>query len=207
TPAAPGVEVDPACLAAWEHAAHLLESLGHRVEDIPNPFGPEITEHFIDAWGVQSLSRPLDDEREALLRPVTKAWRAYGRGVSGERFAAAVTGMHRATRRAVAATRDYDVVLTPTLATLPQTVEHFDESGDPLENLGRQSAFSAFTSPYNMTGQPAVSIPLYWTPDAGLPVGVSLVGRPADESTLVSLSAQLEEAAPWRERYTTLWRR
>ncbi|MFJ8825117.1 amidase [Streptomyces sp. NPDC102467] len=204
TPAAEGLTVDPACLAAWEHASRLLEELGHVVEDMPTPFGPEITEHFVTAWSVQSLGHPLDAGREALLRPVTRAWREYGRGVSGEQFAAAVTGMQRAARRAIVATRPYDVVLTPTLATLPRAVEYFDESGDPLVNLHRQSAFSAFTSPYNMTGQPAVGLPLYWTEGDHLPVGVSLVGRPADEATLIALSAQLEEAAPWRDRYARL---
>ncbi|MFI7341132.1 amidase [Streptomyces sp. NPDC050085] len=203
-PAAEGIAVDPACLAAWEHASRLLESLGHVVEDIPTPFGPEISEHFIAAWAVQSLGRDVEPAREALLRPVTRAWREYGRGVSGAQFAAAVTGMQQASRRAVRATAAYDVVLTPTLATLPQAVTHFDESGDPLVNLHRQSAFSAFTSPYNMTGQPAVSLPLYWTEGAGIPVGVQLVGRPADEATLIALSAQVEEAAPWRDRYARL---
>lgn len=204
TPAAEGVAVDPACLAAWEHASRLLESLGHTVEDIPTPFGPEISEHFVTAWGVQSLGRPLDAGREALLRPVTRAWRDYGRAVSGERFASAVTGMHAAARRAIRATQRYDVVLTPTLATLPQSVEHFDESGDPLVNLHRQGAFSAFTSPCNMTGQPAVSLPLYWAGGGRIPVGVQLVGRPADEATLIALSAQVEEACPWRDRYAPL---
>ncbi|MFD0019856.1 amidase [Streptomyces sp. NPDC058382] len=201
TPAAEGVTVDPACLAAWEQASHLLESLGHIVEDIPTPFGPEISGHFVTAWGVQALGRPPAAEQEALLRPVTRAWREYGRGVSGEQFAAAVTGMQGAARRAIRATRSYDIVLTPTLATLPQRVEHFDESGDPMVNLHRQSAFSAFTSPYNMTGQPAVSLPLFWTDGGRIPVGVQLVGRPADEAVLIALSAQVEEAAPWRDRY------
>lgn len=119
-PAADGITLDPACLAAWEHASHLLESLGHVVEDIPTPFGPEISEHFVTAWGVQSLGRSLEAGRESLLRPVTRAWREYGRGVSGEQFAAAVTAMHGAARRAIRSTQAYDVVLTPTLATLPR---------------------------------------------------------------------------------------
>ncbi|MEV0580972.1 amidase [Streptomyces sp. NPDC050392] len=203
-PAADGITLDPACLAAWEHASHLLESLGHVVEDIPTPFGPEISGHFVTAWGVQSLGRSLEAGRESLLRPVTRAWREYGRGVSGEQFAAAVTAMHGAARRAIRSTQAYDVVLTPTLATLPRSVEYFDESGDPLVNLYRQSAFSAFTSPYNMTGQPAVSLPLYWTEGGRIPVGVQLVGRPADEATLIALSAQIEEANPWRGRYADL---
>ncbi|MYT73462.1 MULTISPECIES: amidase [unclassified Streptomyces] len=204
TPADDGITVDPECVAAWEHAAKLLESLRHIVEDIPTPFGPEIGDHFVTAWGVQSLGHALDADREALLRPATRAWREYGRTLSGERFAAAITGMQRASRRAIRATAAYDVVLTPTLATLPRPVEYFDESGDPLVSLHRQTPFSAFTSPYNMTGQPAMNVPLYWTAEKGIPIGVSLVGRPADEATLIALGAQLEEALPWRDRYEQL---
>lgn len=100
-PAAEGVTVDPACLAAWEHASQLLEDLGHIVEDIPTPFGPEISGHFVTAWGVQSLGHTLDAGAEELLRPVTRAWREFGRGISGEQLAAAITGMQRAARRAV----------------------------------------------------------------------------------------------------------
>ncbi|WP_327299007.1 amidase [Streptomyces sp. NBC_01197] len=202
-PAALGVDVDPRCLTAWEHASRLLEELGHDVEDIPTPFGPELGDFFTAVWGVQSLGYTVEAEAEELLRPVTRAWREYGRTVTAERFAAAITGMQRAGRRAVEATAGYDVVLTPTLASLPQPVEFFAETGDPLVNLRRQSAFSAFTSPYNMTGQPVVSVPLYWS-QGRTPVGVSLVGRPADETTLISLSAQLEEASPWRHQYARL---
>ncbi|WP_405748851.1 amidase [Streptomyces sp. NBC_01411] len=202
-PAAPGVDVDPTCLAAWEHASQLLKELGHDIEDITTPFGPELGDFFTAAWSVQSLGYAVEPGAEELLRPVTRAWREYGRTVTGERFAAAITGMQRASRRAVEATAGYDVILTPTLASLPQPVEYFAETGDPLANLRRQSAFSAFTSPYNMTGQPVVNVPLYWS-RGGLPVGVSLVGRPAGETTLISLSAQLEEASPWQHRYARL---
>jgi amidase len=66
------------------------------------------------------------------------------------------------------------------------------------------TAWTPFTAPYNTSGQPAVSVPLHWTAD-GLPVGVMLVGRPADEATLLRVSAQLEQARPWRERHPDLW--
>ncbi|MET9533272.1 amidase [Streptomyces sp. NPDC006649] len=202
-PAALGLDVDPTCLAAWEHASRLLEELGHDVEDIATPFGPGLGDFFAAVWGVQSLGYTVEPGAEEFLRPVTRAWREYGRAVTAEQFAAAITGMQRAARSAVEATAGYDVVLTPTLAALPQAVEFFAETGDPLVNLRRQSAFSAFTSPYNMTGQPVVNVPLYWS-QGGTPVGVSLVGRPADETTLISLSAQLEEACPWKHRYGSL---
>ncbi|MFD7923443.1 amidase [Streptomyces sp. NPDC059740] len=201
---AAGTEVAPECLAAWEHAGEVLLGLGHEVEDVPCPFGPEVTDLFTTVWGVKSLSHAVAPADEEKLRPVTRAWREHGRTITAEQFAAALAGMERAARQAVQATAAYDAVLVPTLATLPRPLHHFDESGDPLTNLHRQSAFSAFTSVSNMTGQPAVNLPLYWD-ESGLPVGVSLVGRPADEATLLALSAQLEAACPWRDRHPADW--
>jgi amidase len=198
-----GQAVDPACVAAWEHASGLLADLGHEVEDIATPFPPEVAHWFATCWAVRSLGHRVPPDKEPLLRPVSRAWREYGRKVGGAEFAAAIEAIQLAAGRSVRATAGYDVVLTPTLGALPQPVAYFAED-DPDANLRRQAAFSAFTSVYNMTGQPAVSIPLYWTGD-NLPVGVSLVGRPADESTLIALSAQLEAASPWRHRHPAAW--
>jgi amidase len=75
---------------------------------------------------------------------------------------------------------------------------------DPPENFERQKRFTPYAAIYNVTGQPAVSVPLYWT-DGGLPIGVMLAGRMGDEATLISLSAQLEAARPWRDRHPSLW--
>ena len=95
-------------------------------------------------------------------------------------------------------------MLTPTLAQLPAPVGWFQEAGDPRAEFDRMVAWTPFTAVYNTSGQPAVSVPLHHTPD-GLPVGVQLVGRPADEVTLLRLSAQLEQAAPWFDRHPPLW--
>ncbi|HWE87898.1 MAG TPA: amidase [Pseudonocardiaceae bacterium] len=200
---ASGQDVDPVCLAAWDHASGLLEGLGHEIEDIPTPFPAEIVRSFATCWAVRSLGHAVPPEQESLLRPVTRAWREYGRKIDGADFAAAIATMQVVAGRSIRATADYDVVLTPTLATAPQPVAHFAED-DPEANLRRQAAFSAFTSVYNMTGQPAVNIPLHWTDD-NLPVGVSLIGRPADEATLIALSAQLEAAHPWQHRRPPAW--
>jgi amidase len=199
-----GSPVDPACLAAWEDASRLLTGLGHEVEDIPLPFGPDVPRYFATVWGVKSLDSPVPPQDEALLRPVTRAWREHGRTISGAAYAAAVTGMQLAARRSIVATADYDAVLTPTLGLPPQPVEFFSEDGAPLDNMRRQAVFAPFTPAYNMTGQPAVSLPLYWT-DEGIPIGVSLAGRPAGEAQLLSLSAQLEAARPWAARRPGRW--
>lgn len=201
TPAS-GIQIDPACLAAWDDVSSLLTSLGHDVEDIEVPFGPEIGLHFARVWAVLSVGRDIGDED--LLRPVTRSWRAHGRKISGARYADALTSLQLAARRAVAATEQFDAVLTPTLGLPPQPVEFFAEDGDPAENLRRQVPFSPFTAAYNLTGQPAVSLPLHWTSD-GLPIGVSLTGRPAGEAQLISLCAQLEAARPWADRHPACW--
>jgi amidase len=97
----------------------------------------------------------------------------------------------------------YDAILTPTLASPPVPVGYFDEV-DPAENFERQKRFTPWTALYNSSGQPAVSVPLHWTP-GGLPVGVMLAGRMGEEGTLISLSAQLEAARPWRGRHPEIW--
>jgi amidase len=83
-------------------------------------------------------------------------------------------------------------------------VGYFTETGDPAEEFDRMTRFTPWTAIFNMTGQPAVNVPLHWSPD-GLPIGIMLAGRSADEATLISLSAQLEEARPWRHRHPAMW--
>ena len=202
--AANGTTPDPVCVAAWDEAAQLLAGLGHEVADIPLPFPPEIADCFNTVWGVKALDTELTDTQEQQLRPVTRAWRDYGRRMSGHDYAVAVSTLQLAARASVEATAAYDIVLTPTLGLPPQPVEFFAEDGDVMDNLRRQGLFTPFTGVYNMTGQPAVSLPLYWTAD-NVPIGVSLVGRPAGEGPLLSLAAQLEAAQPWASRTPACW--
>jgi amidase len=107
-------------------------------------------------------------------------------------------------RRYVQATDVFDVVLTPVTTMTPRPLGWFDADGDGAADFARQVRYAAFPALYNVTGQPAVSVPLHWTDD-GLPVGTMLVGRPADEATLIALSAQLEEARPWAHRHPPVW--
>jgi amidase len=201
-----GVPVDPACLTAWEEASKLLAGLGHEVTDIAPSFGPETSQCFITVRAVESLAIDVDEASEELLRPVTRAWRELGRAISGAEYAAAVSRLQVAARRSVEATARYDIVLTPTLAMVPQPVSFFTEDGEgePQGNFHRQGRYSAFTVPYNLTGQPAISLPLHWTDD-GLPVGVMLAARPAAEAALLAVSAQLEAARPWAARHPPCW--
>jgi amidase len=112
--------------------------------------------------------------------------------------------VRQAARTEIEATRQYDAVLTPTLASPPLPVGALRNDDDPAADFEAQKQFSPYTAPYNMSGQPAISVPLHWT-DAGLPIGIQLVGRPCDEVTLLRIAAQLEAAAPWGERRPACW--
>jgi amidase len=103
-------------------------------------------------------------------------------------------------RGIIALWESYDVVLTPGLAGRPVPIGEIDAcSDDPWEDFGRSGRFTPYTAIFNVTGQPAISVPLVHGDD-GLPTSIQLAGRPADEATLLSLAAQLEAARPWAER-------
>jgi Asp-tRNA(Asn)/Glu-tRNA(Gln) amidotransferase A subunit family amidase len=97
----------------------------------------------------------------------------------------------------------FDAILHPTLAQPPRPIGWFHDE-EPAENFRRQELFTPFTAVYNVSGQPAANVPLYWN-DEGLPIGVMLAGRLGGEGTLISLSAQLEEARPWAGRTPPIW--
>lgn len=194
----------PEVVAAYEQATALLLELGHQVEDIASPFGPALVPSFETVWAVGAASVPVDPAREGELRPLTRWLRERGRATSATQYVAALGALQSASRAAISATAAYDVVLTPTLAQLPAPVGWFQDAGDPRAEFDRMIGWTPFTAACNTSGQPAVSVPLHHTAD-GLPVGVMLAGRPADEVTLLRLSAQLEQAAPWACRHPSLW--
>jgi len=204
TPVIADVDVHPDCLDAYESASALLEQLGHVVEDIPAPVPDAIVPAFETIWTVLSQLTPVEPDKIELLRPLTRYLRERGAQRTGLDLAGAVSFGRLLARGAINATSAYDVLLTPTLAQPPVPVGYFTEGGDPAVDFERQKAFTPFTAIFNLTGQPAVSLPLHWT-SAGLPIGVQLVGRPYDEVTLISLAAQLEQARPWLGRRPEVW--
>src|SRR4051794_28572906 len=198
------VPVDPACVAAWEDASRLLESLGHEVVDVAVPLPAEAVPVFETCWAVLTALSVVPPEREHLLRPLTRWLTVRGRAVSGPEFGLAIGAMRRYAAGALAALAPYDAVLTPTLATPPVPVGAMRDDEHPERDFEAQKAFTPWTSAWNVTGMPAVSLPLHWTGD-GLPVGVMLAARPAEEETLLALSAQVEAAASWHDRKAPGW--
>jgi amidase len=199
----PDVDIHPDCVTAFEDASSLLASLGHEVEDIDLPVGSEIVPFFETIYHAYATLTPVDPSQEPELLPLTRYLRELGRATPAPDFIFAQAYMQFVTRPAIAALSACDAILTPTLAQPPRPVGYFDEV-DPAENFERQKRFTPWTAIYNVTGLPAVSVPLHWS--AGdLPIGVMLAGRMGGEGTLISLSAQLEEARPWKDRHPPIW--
>jgi len=198
-----GAEVHPDCVAAYEDASALLASLGHEVEDVAMPLGADVVPFFETLWYAYATLAPLAPGQEEMLLPLTRYLRGRGLATGAADLVFAQAYLQAVTRAAVSALNAYDAILHPTLALPPRPVGWFDEV-EPAENFERQKRFTPFTATYNVSGQPAVNVPLYWNAD-GLPIGVMLAGRMGDEATLISLSAQLEQARPWKDRHPPLW--
>jgi Asp-tRNA(Asn)/Glu-tRNA(Gln) amidotransferase A subunit family amidase len=203
-----GSDVHPDCVAAAEAAAALCESLGHKIEPAALAVdGDAFTMHFINAWAASNAWAMADwEERvgrtatEADVEPLTWALTELGRSLSAAVYLKSVQELQRITRQIAEYFEGIDVLLTPTLGEPPAPLGTFDSPPDnPLAGLFRAAAYVPFTPPFNVTGQPGISLPLHWN-EAGLPIGVQFVGRFGAEETLLSLAGQLEQAAPWADR-------
>jgi amidase len=202
-PPVPGVEVHPDCAAAYEAASELLAELGHEVVDLPEVLGADLLPHFATLWGVMATMTPVPEESEHLLQPLSRWLRGLGQATTAPQLMQSHAALQGALRAAFPVTDQFDAILHPTLASPPVPIGHFHDQ-EPAENFRRQTHFTPFTAVYNVSGQPAVNVPLHWN-DEGLPIGIMLAGRLGGEGTLISLSAQLEEARPWIGRKPEIW--
>ena len=207
--ASSGAPVHEDCARAVRDAAALCESLGHHVEEAEPEVGDPMhfTHAFLTLWSsgvsmtVQSIAETLKKlpQRED-FESLTWGLHEMGREYSAPDYLLAVKHLQRTSRDIARFFTSYDVLITPTTNEPPVPLGTFEAPPDsPLTAIFRSGGFASFTALYNVTGQPAASIPLFWN-DAGLPIGTHLVGRFGDEATLLRLSAQLEEAHPWAQR-------
>ena len=203
-----GSDVHTDCVAGAHAAASLCESLGHHMEEATlDVDGDAFVGDFVNAWAAGNAWAIADWEArlgraatEADVEPLSWALIQLGRSLSAAQYLTAVQGLQRATRRIAAAFEQFDVLLTPTLAEPPAPLGTFDSPpGEPLAGLLRAADYVPFTPPFNVTGQPGISLPLHWN-EAGLPIGVQFVGRLGDEESLLALAGELERAAPWATR-------
>src|SRR5690606_520212 len=195
TPMLADARVDPACLAAVDAAAAALAAAGHEVEDVAPPVDPAASDLFETLWRVLALATPVPPEREGELQPVTRWLRERGREVSVPRLLVVLAEVQAEVRAGARRLSGYDLLLSPTLAAPQAPVGWFTAGGDPAEDFARQKRFSPYCAVYNITGQPAVSLP-YGLTDRGAPVGVMLAARPGEDGLLWRAAAQLEASSP-----------
>jgi amidase len=194
------------CIRAVDDAATLCASLGHEVvEDSPPVNGPSMFGSFVSVWitgaaaqidavGARLRSKPSPE----LLEPLTWSMYQAGKLVTGAEYVVAQTNLQAAGRQIARFMERYDAWLTPTLGSPPVPLGTFD-TPDYALGMARAAEFVPFTPVANITGQPAMSVPLYWNDD-GLPIGTHFFGRFGDEATLFRLAGQLEGARPWGNR-------
>jgi len=203
-----GSAVDPVCVRAAEDAAKLCAELGHDVEEAAPAFDAAgLDEIFMRIFAVgaagnielraRSLGRELDPSG---FERVTWTLIERARRIPGPDYVGMVNRVHAIARQIGAFFDDYDVLLTPALAEPPVELGVIDMMSDDADAYQeRLWSFTPFTYPFNVTGQPAMSVPIDWSAQ-GLPLGAHFVGRYGDEASLFRLAAQLEEARPWADR-------
>ena len=221
-----GTPVDPQAVAAVQDAAALLSSLGHHVEPVPQPVnGLHLAEDFLLAWFcaqafiVQTL-RDTTGATPADFESDTRLMAAVGRSVSALELLKCEARWHEHNRALARFHAEHDLWLSPPLSAPPPTIGSMDTPwaldllSDVVSRVGlagrlRHSqafqttvlhnlAWTPFTQLANLTGRPAMSVPLHWTP-AGLPLGVQFVAPLNGEALLLQLAAQLEQARPWAQ--------
>jgi amidase len=207
-PGGEGYLDDPECRAAVAGAAKLLEKLGHHVEESAPAamFEPAFARHFntIIAADTEAtfrafemlLGRPISEDE---IEPRNAAYRRAGAAMNAMTYLQSRAWIGMWVRRMAQWLDGHDLLVTPTLGAPPPELGWFTAAGPEAEGQ-RIASFIPYTAQFNMTGQPAVSLPLHWTP-GGLPVGVQLVAGYGREDVLVQVASQLEQAAPWAGRH------
>jgi len=207
-----GAELDPVCETAARDAAALLQTLGHEVSELQPPWsGLDLLPDFTRAFGPQiSLVTLIGGQlagrepEESDVEPLT--WLMWERARSLDSLTALSAGMRlqSVARSVVSSMAGYDAVITPALGQRPVEIGAIHGRGpDPWANYQRSGFFTPYTAILNVTGQPAISLPLYHGQD-GMPVAVQLIGPPAREDVLLALATQLQTALPWADRRPSL---
>lgn len=202
-----GTAVDPEVKAVVLSTVAALQGLGHDVEEHDMPLDARATwKTYTDMTCVQTAA--TFDFLETLMgRPVTPGdvepltWAIIqrGRATSGVKHISDVEQLRLVGRHIVADLNSYDIFITPTLTQLPRPFGFYDMSETDLDRYNAKWDDAVFNFPFNISGQPAISLPLGWSA-GGVPIGVQLVGRYGDEGTVLAVSAQLEQEMPWKDR-------
>jgi amidase len=203
-----GSPIDPMNVQAVYDTAELLTSLGHHVEE-HTPAGMVASELFhafniLYAAGIAANIAYAAELGKRTIEPESVerlSWGFYehNKALTPAHYMGALALLQQHARTIIASLSTYDVLLTPSLGQRPLPLGTIDSNADWQGEFRKAGVFTPFTAVWNITGQPAISLPLYQGAD-GLPLGVQIVGPPLGEGLLLSLATELEAARPWAER-------
>jgi amidase len=180
-----------------------LDALGHGVEQTALEPDDSYAPAFRTIWQAGAASIPAEGEALALLEPLTQWLVARGRELSARELAEALATLAAFERSVIRQLSGFDAVLTPALALTPRPIGWYDQADAEL-NFAQQVQYTPFTSFLNVSGLPAITLPVATT-ESGLPMGVQLIGRPGGEHVLLALGVQLERRLRWQERHPPSW--
>jgi len=193
------ISLAPEALAALAVGVDGFAAMGHGIEQTALEPDPSYAPAFRALWQLSAARIPAETaEQEALLEPLTRWLMHRGRALTGRDVAEALTTLATYERSLIRQLGRFDAVLTPALALTPRPVGWYDAE-DGERNFAQQVQYTPFTSMVNVSGLPAITLPVAQTSD-GLPMGVQLIGRPGGEATLLALGAQLERRLRWQDR-------
>ncbi|WP_207453178.1 amidase [Herbiconiux sp. SYSU D00978] len=197
------ITLDPEASAALEVAIAELTAVGHGLEEFALPEQDVYAPAFRTIWQAGASALPVEGDDVDRLEPLTAWLVRRGRELPVRQLVEALAQLAAFERDIVARFAPFDAVLTPALALTPRPVGWYDAE-DGERNFAQQVQYTPYTSFVNVTGLPAISLPVHVTPE-GLPMGVQLVGRPGGEATLLAIGAQLERRLQWHRRHPPQW--
>ena len=197
------IVLDPDARAALEYAADTFAALGHGIEEAA--LAPDATygPAFITLWKAAAARIPAEGDGLELLETLTKWLVEQGRATGARELGEALFALSEYERSFIRQLSSFDAVLTPALAMTPRPLGWYD-SHDAERNFAQQVQYTPYTSMVNVSGLPAITLPVWQTSD-GLPMGVQLIGRPGGEAVLLSLGAQLQRRVRWQDRRPPVW--
>lgn len=197
------IEIDTAASAALALAVSELDAIGHGIESLALEPDDGYAPNFRTIWQAGAAGIPAEGDALDLLEPLTKWLVLRGREISGRQLADALSALSRFERSVIRQFASFDAVLTPALALTPRSIGWYD-SEDAERNFAQQVQYTPFTSFANVTGLPAITLPVFQSAE-GIPMGVQLIGRPGGEHVLLAIGAQLERRLQWQHRHPPQW--
>jgi amidase len=197
------ITVSPEARAALDFALVELAGLEHGVEEFALEPDESYAPAFRTVWQAGASDIPAEGTQLELLEPLTRWLVERGRQLTARELVDALSTLTDFERSIIRQFETYDAVITPAMALTPRPIGWYS-ADDPELNFAQQVQYTPFTSFANVTGLPALTLPVFHTAD-GIPMGVQLVGRPGGEATLLSIGAQLERRIGWHRRHPAAW--